>query len=371
MKPPFRSVLILAVIPAPIRLVALIALAFSGLVGRSAAADKNDIPASDARFLYEGRLDTSDPAAPVVVWQASRIRIDFDGDALALRFSNLDGQVFFDATIDGRTSLVSLRTGQPPAGVSFSQLGAGRHRLVLFKRSEAAAGHVAFRGIRLAAGAQAYAPPTPRYKHRFLFIGDSITVGACNEDGPEDQWDDRATHNAAKSYAALTAAAFDADHRNIAVSGMGVSTGWVPMKAENIWDRRYPQESSPRSNLSFWQPDVVFLNFGENDDSFTRAKDLPFPSDYADRYVALVHAIRRTWPNAEIVILRGGMFGGAQSPRLRGPWSEAVVRLEKNLPRVTHFAFQHWSHNHPRVADDRAMADELIDWLNRQRFMSK
>jgi lysophospholipase L1-like esterase len=127
---------------------------------------------------------------------------------------------------------------------------------------------------------------------------------------------------------------------------------------------------SKRANLGDYTPDVIFINLGENDDSFTQAKNLPFPSaEYTDGYVTLVNSIRRTYPSAHIVILRGGMFGGAKSERLRGPWQLAIERLEQADPHVSHFVFQHWSSLHPRVADHRAMADELIAWLRAQPFM--
>jgi lysophospholipase L1-like esterase len=329
------------------------------------------IDAADARFRYEGRFDLTDPHAPVVIWQASRIRIDFEGNTLGLRFSDVKGQNFFDAEIDGRTSIVDVCEGSPVRGAAFAGLGAGRHALVVFKRSEAAAGTVRFTGVELAAGAQAFAPATPPHDRVFLFIGDSITVGACNEDGPADQWDDRRTHNNARSYGAFTAAAFNADYRNIAVSGMGIAIGWVEMKAGKIWDRVYPDEASPRADLTRWTPDIVFVNLGENDNSYPSAKHLPFPAKaYTDGYVALVRDIHRAWPAAHIVILRGGMFGGAQSELLREAWQPAVTALEKEDPRHTsHFVFTHWAKTHPRVADHRAMADELIGWLQRQDFV--
>src|SRR5690606_19268585 len=134
----------------------------------------------------------------------------------------------------------------------------------------------------------------------------------------------------ARSYGAFTAAAFNADYRNIAVSGMGIAIGWVEMKAGKIWDRVYPEESSSRADLSQWTPNVVFVNLGENDNSYPSAKHLPFPAKaYTDGYVALVRDIHRAWPAAHIVILRGGMFGGAQSELLRNAWQPAVTTLEK------------------------------------------
>jgi lysophospholipase L1-like esterase len=327
------------------------------------------IPATDARFRYEGRFDFSDSNAPVVVWQASRISLDFEGNALGLLFDDAKGQCFFNAEVDGSNTVVEVREGKPVTPAMLAGFGPRRHRLVLFKRSEADAGTVCFRGAELAASKKAWVPPAPVYQLRMEFFGDSITVGACNEDGNADQWDNRRTHNAALSYAALTANAFSADYRNIAVSGMGIVTGWVAPKAGEVWDKTYPNPASPRADLTNWVPQVVFVNFGENDDSYPRAHGQPFPEGYTDGYIALVRAIRAAYPVAYVVLLRGGMFGGAQSEPLRQAWESAATQLEVTDKAISHFVFIHWTQNHPRVTDDRAMADELIAWLKQQEFM--
>ena len=327
------------------------------------------IPAADARFRYEGRFDFSDSNAPVIVWQASRISLDFEGNTLVLLFDDARGQCFFNAAVDGSNTVVEVREGKPAQPATLAGFGPGRHHLALFKRSEADAGTVHFRGVVLAPGEKAWAPPPPACRLRMEFFGDSLTVGACNEDGDTDQWDNRRTHNAALSYAALTANAFSADYRNIAVSGMGIATGWVDKKAGEVWNKTYPNPASPRADLTQWVPQVIFVNFGENDDSYPRAHGQPFPANYTDGYIALIHAIRAAYPAAHIGLLRGGMYGGAQSEPFRQAWESAVTQLEAADPAISHFVFAHWTRSHPRVADDRAMADELIAWLKQQPFM--
>jgi hypothetical protein len=214
-------------------------------------------------------------------------------------------------------------------------------------------------------------PPAPDYRLRMEFLGDSISAGACNEDGAADQWADRRTHNNALSYTTVTAAAFRADCRCTAVSGMGVAAGWTEVKAGEAWDKLYPAAASPRADLPAWPPDVLLINLGENDDSFTKAHGQPFPAGYIPGYVALVKSIRAAWPRAHLVLLRGGMFGGAQSAPLREAWEAVVRQVESDDAQVSHFVFTHWSSNHPRVSDHRAMADELIAWLKQQPFMRK
>lgn len=327
------------------------------------------IPAADPRFLYEGRFDFSDSNAPVIVWEASRVRLDFSGNRLGLLLDNAEGQNYFDAEVDGSSTIVEANAGKPVTPAVLSGFGPGRHHLLLFKRSEASAGTVRLRGLEVAASANAWAPKPPHYRLRMEFIGDSITVGACNEDGPTDQWTNRLTHDSALSYAALTAAAFDADCRNISVSGMGVSIGFVPMTAGKIWNRLYPETNSPLADLVKWAPQVVFVNLGENDASFTRDHGLPFPVEFTDDYVSLIRALRLAYPQAHIVLLRGGILSGIQSVPYRTAWEAAVARLEAGDNNISHFTFAHSSKIHPRVADDRIMAHELAAWLKQQKFM--
>jgi lysophospholipase L1-like esterase len=321
------------------------------------------IPASDPRFLLEGRFDRANPSQPVVVWAGSRLSLDFEGRALTVVFGQATGQVFFNVTVDGVTEIVNGSSGR---FVWRGALASGRHHLEIFKRSEADAGHVVFHGVELAHGAKAWAPAAPTYKFKLQFIGDSITVGANNEDGAVDQWEDRRTHNHALSYGFLTSQALGADHRAVAVSGMGICEGFVPMTAGETWDKVYPRDVPTKADLAAWVPDVVCVNLGENDNAFTQVNGRPFPASFTASYVTLIKTMRAAWPAAHIVLLRGGMHGGAKSPELRAAWEAAVKELEGGDSRISHFVFTHWSERHPRVSDHRAMAAELTAWLKTQ-----
>jgi lysophospholipase L1-like esterase len=326
------------------------------------------LSATSPGFRHDGRFDWANPAQPVVIWAGSRVTVDFEGDGLVLIFGQVTGQVFFNVAVDGVTGVADASAGR---WVWPRALSPGWHRLELFKRTEADAGHVVFRGIEVADGARIRTPAVPAYRLRMEFIGDSITVGANNEDGAVDQWEDRRTHNHALSYGFLTAQALVADHRAVAVSGMGICEGFVEMKAGEVWDKIYPRAGSPRADLTTWVPDVVLVNLGENDDAFTRANGRPFPAGYTAGYGDLIKAVRAGYPAARIVLLRGGMWGGARSPELRAAWETAVRVLEAGDPAVSHFVFTHWSEQHPRVSDHRIMAGELTMWLKAQGWMGR
>jgi len=351
----------------PAIVAALAALAaFCPPAPAAAAGDTQVVAASDPHFRYEGRFDFRDPAAPVVIWEASRIAIDFEGGRIAVRFGKATGQVYFDASVDGSRSILELREGIPVKTFALPVSGSGLHHLTLFKRTEATAGVVPFEGIEVEPGATVLSPAPPATRMRIEVFGDSITVGACDEDGPRD---DRSTHDAAFSWAALTAAAFSADYRNISVSGIGLATGYVDVLAGQVWDRIYPTASSPRADLNGWVPDVVLVLLGDNDDSYPRQHHLSFPGNFVERYVSYVRAIRAAYPRAPIVLLNGGMWAGTHSRELGDGLRAAVAELESGDPGIRHFTFSHWTTNHPRVADHRALAGELVAWLRTQPFM--
>ena len=340
---------------------------------RTAAAGSDSptfVGAGDPAFVYEGRFDTADPAAPVVIWESSRISIDFQGAALALRFGRSTGQNFFNAGVDGRSEVISVGPGDASTIAWAGALGPGLHHLALVKRTEASAGTAVFRGVELGAGRQARRPGPAGARIRMLFFGDSVGAGACDEDGASDQWGDRRTHDATVSFMALTAEAFSASFQNISVSGIGVATGYVDITFADIWDRLYPARESARADLAAWQPDVVVMNLGDNDASYPHDHGLAFPDSYADRYVELFASVRRAYPRAEIVSVKGGMTQGSTDPSLGAAWADAMRRIEARDARAGHFAFSHWTDLHPRVADHRLLAAELTGWLRAQPFMA-
>lgn len=346
----------------PIGLVVALCLTMSACSQfRNDAAQAPAADPADGLLQYSGRIDFSKPDQPVFIWQGSSVSGRFEGERLALEFDDVAGEAWFELRIDDRPQVLDARARHFELS---APSGSAAHSFTLTKRSEADAGHARLAAVNARLVPPA-APPKPAAL-RLLFLGDSITAGACNEDGAEDQWETRATHNALLSYAALTADALQAEYRNISVSGMGISTGYVPITALETWNRLYPRSDVPASLDDGWQPDLVFINLGENDDSFTRKQALPFPSDYTERYVQLVRDMRRHYPLAQFVILRGGMFGGAQSERLRAPWQEVVTTLQKEDEKVSSFAFAHWTPHHPRVTDHQAMAAELTAWLRSQ-----
>lgn len=329
----------------------------------AACDEKSEIREEHQAKLF-GRIDYSDPASPVIIWQGSRIEFVIKGAAyMDLFFSRKSGQVYFNLWMDDKLELFIPENGANRIELpkSYSQI-----KVALIKRNEAASGTIAFDGLDIPRSARFEQPQPTESNLNFLFFGDSITAGACNEDGAEDQWDDMSTHNALRSYAAITAAALQAEYQNISISGMGISMGYTKSKFPETWNKLYPYGGSDVVLNDEFKPDYVFINLGENDDSWSKSRGVQFPLDYDERYIAMVREMRKTYPDARFVLLRGGMYGGAKSERLREPWLKVVKTLEEEDSNLTHFVFRHWSKLHPRVKDHEKMAAELISWLRTQ-----
>lgn len=109
------------------------------------------------------------------------------------------------------------------------------------------------------------------------FIGDSITsgegaIGAKQEEDWISMW-----FSSVDNYAAMTAAALNAEYRIISQSGWGVLTSWDNNPHCNIPDyyskicgvltgeRNAALGAGQENDFSAWQPDVVVINLGTND----------------------------------------------------------------------------------------------------------
>lgn len=323
--------------------------------------DKYTIKADNPAFAYEGRFDMSKAEAPRLYWQGGRILVDFEGDELTLLLELASGKTFCDITIDGQSGLLELQKGTNAWKLT-TPIGKARHRLEILKRNEAGTGSLRFKGIVLGKKGKVHRP-VYNYHSRLIFFGDSITVGACNEDGPEDQWEDLATHNTNNSYSMIFGRMVNADVQNIALSGIGMVTGWnTAIFAPQVWNRYAPMARGNLADLKAWTPDVVFTNFGENDASYSQANGSPFPEAYTETYIKYIQELRKTWPTAKIVILRGGMYHGKNDPALAQA-VDAVRSAFADDKLIYGYNFVRSSNTHPRVSAHRDMAEELVQFF--------
>jgi len=302
------------------------------------------------------RIVTIGRSGQIFTWPGSELRARFMGEAIAVELRT-EGEVHFNVEIDGALHLLSARNDRPHR-YALEGLGPGPHLLRLIKRTEAAAGVAQLLALYPATHGELLAPPLLPTR-RLEFIGDSMTVGACVfEDGAE-HWERRESHDHSASFAALTAAALHAQHRAIAVSGVGVSLSTVEVRAEQLIARLRPEKEDVLASDAEWQPDAVVVLLGHNDVIAARRVGRAFPSSFVADYVRLIRAIRSRYPSSLILCATGGMYHSICSRALRRAFAAAMVALQASDSRILAHRFRAYSFLHPRAHTQAQLAEEL------------
>lgn len=327
-------------------------------------------PASQREnFRLVTRVDPDVPDIPLLAWTNAQVRARFTGTRLGLRMQGLNGQIWFNVTIDGQTQRLNLVSGSTQDYVLKRALPEGEHEVVISKRTEANSTQGRFHGLLLAPEGRLLAAP-PERALRIELYGDSISAGACNGDVAADQYDDLSTHDGTRSYGAVAARILDADYLGIAVSGIGIAASWGDgERMPEVFDRILPFTSSSRAPAMLpgqRQPDVIVVNLGQNDFGWPSSQGKPFPSDYRSRYVAMVKALRARHPKARIICALGGMSGWKASPDLLQSWKDAVTELKSQDTMIWGLQFQAYTDAHPRIDTHAKLGKELADFLQTQ-----
>ncbi|MCP8900785.1 GDSL-type esterase/lipase family protein [Gilvimarinus xylanilyticus] len=352
----------------------VVVFAFCGAWG--ASAQTLITPDQTQHFSYQGRIDFSDPAAPVLSWPATRIDMRFEGTEIAVLLDDNTGNNFYSAYIDRDWShpiLLDLLPGKHRYGVA-DNLPAGEHQLTLVKRTEGEEGLTRFGGVDLGEGAKAL--PAPELPERRMEIyGDSITSG-MGVMAPLTAGDgDLADKNAFMSYGAITARALGADYRAISQSGIGVMISWFDFIMPDFYDQLTADgDNDSQWDFSQWAPQVVVVNLMQNDSWLVEDRLDPVPTE-AERiaaYVDFLQSIHSRYPNALMVAALGSMDATKEG----SPWPEyiekAVQQMREQYPdgrfETVFFPFTGYG-QHPRVVHNRANAElltalikEKMDW---------
>lgn len=169
--------------------------------------------------------------------------------------------------------------------------------------------------------------------HLIEFIGDSITCGyGIDGQFPADPFK-TANENAAKSYAYLTARKLGADYSMVCYSGHGIISGYTE-NGEAMTHELVPPyygltgcstavlEDNRRIQDDSWdfrvQPDLIVLNLGTNDASYT-GEDAERQDRFMRAYVQFLKTVREKNPSAPVLCTLGIM-----DQRLCGAVAQAV-----------------------------------------------
>lgn len=191
--------------------------------------------------------------------------------------------------------------------------------ITLLKLSEAANSTMGIKAINVMSDGDI--KPTPEKDLKIEFIGDSITCGYGVDDEDRNHHFSTTTEDATKAYAYKTAQLLDADYSLVSYSGHGIVSGYTTkgkkVKAQQIppmyeqFARSYGScngfsVSSVNWDFSKFVPDIIVINLGTNDASYT-GNDKELRQEYTDAYVEFLKKVRKDNPDAKIVCALGVM----------------------------------------------------------------
>lgn len=322
---------------------------------------------------YEGRL----------LKRASSVRFDYPGTRVAVGvegparlFASLKPDAgYFALFVDGRevSTIDTHSDSQWAEGFFLADLDRGRHELELVLKSEGLFCRPEFRGFSLQGGEGAFFP-LERRRRQIEFIGNSITCGYGVDAADQYCTFADSTSNFVRSYAFLTANAFDAGLTVVARSGIGVYRNYAGSAEGSLRPMPvvYRDEliSEPGSVRSFpaTEPDLVIINLGTNDLSTPGFRmDLLEPA-----YRIFLAEVRTHYPDAKVLLLTGCMLPkGAVLDEFKALLDTIAADYRRGGDgKVFRFDFEpedgtmgYGADWHPSLLRQQKMAQELVPFV--------
>lgn len=332
------------------------------------------------QFLqYSGRIERSNPQAPVLVFPASSVVIRFRGTWIAVFLENRREYwgSYMGVILDGMQSCICLT--DEPGQTRFAlaeNLTDAEHTLMLFKRQDAC-NEVTFHGFELPEGAEVL-PPPPKPERKIEVYGDSVSAGEVVEatayTGRPDPEHNGEYSNAWYSYAWMTARKLNAQLHDIAQGGIALldRTGYFNAPEytgmEHVWDKvQYHPSFGEVTEWDFtgYTPHVVVVAIGQNDSH---------PEDYMKenpcgekakrwkaQYKSWIGKLRAHYPGA-LIVLATTILEHDKS------WDDAIEEVCREMKdaRIVHFCYQRngcGTPGHIRIGEAEEMSDELAAFI--------
>ncbi len=239
------------------------------------------------------------------------------GDSGSMNASNADNQARVGIYVNGERIVDDMVDNAIETYDVFQSDTAKDVTVSVVKLSESPMSTIAIDKIKVTGSV---IKPTPNKDKLIEFVGDSITCGYGIDDPDKDHHFSTKTEDVTKAYAYKTAQALDADYSMVSFSGYGIISGYSD-GTKKVSEQTVPQfydklGYSWGTNGSFvpaktdWsferKPDIVVVNLGTNDDSYTKSKE-DRCLEYQTEYVNFLKKIREKNPDAKILCTLGIM----------------------------------------------------------------
>ncbi len=309
-----------------------------------------------------GRCYQTDSGCLAFDWTNSGVYFRFVGSELTLQFDTpaLNQRLFVQTTIDGRRTRSLVTDGETTLRFSLED---GEHRVNCVRVNEILDGvPLILRSVTIDGENAQPRLPQPLPNRRMLFIGDSITCGfgvLTQGTGNGFKTDEQ---DGAHTYAALTAAHFQAQAHFICISGRGIARNCDNADAPLIpefFEKTTVSNPTPWDHTQY-QPDIIVVNAGTND---TAGEDDPVDvTVFQEAVAAFIRRLRAVYPNAKILWLYGMMAG-----ELHEALQETITALDddnvtyQKLQSLWGFENEQGACTHPNLRCHYRCAGVVID----------
>ncbi len=315
-------------------------------------------------------------------YSASGVEFNFTGSSLTFdlrsdsKYMEEANQVRFAIYVDGER-VVDEMMDEAFKNVEVLNLSASETHVIKFvKLSESSSSTIGIQHVTC--DESAAISPTADKDLKIEFIGDSITCG-YGVDGTLGDKFSTTNEDATKAYAYLTAEELDADYSLVSFSGYGIISGYT--NGDKVESQQLPKyydyignsygtfalgkkTSETEWDFTQYTPDVVVINLGTNDASYTKG-DSSKCEEYIEAYYDFIGTIRLKYPDAAIVCTLG-LMGQDLYPQIE----EAVDRYTADNSDENVYAFcldvQDSANGyavdyHPTLASHQHAADQLSE----------
>jgi hypothetical protein len=344
-----------------------------GLSMQYAFAQSNIIKNNDPHIHYMGRVAVTD-SATVLSWAGNSATINFNGTGVDALLKDEGGENYMKVIVDGNVLPDIKLDSTKHMYTLVKHLPAAHHTLQLYKRNEWVFGKTLL--YQFVLNDKGTIDKTPVTKKRKIeFFGNSITCGYAVLDTEGKDRGSSPFEDNYISYAAITARHFDAEYSCIARSGIGVLVSWFPMIMPEMYDLLDPSDPNSKWDFTKYTPDVVVINLFQNDSWIVLKPDNPefkhrfgakppSPEQIISAYYDMVKNIRGKYPKAQIICALGSMDATKEGSPWPGYINSAVNQLNDKKIKTHFFPYKN-TNGHPSKAEQQAMADDLISYIEK------
>ncbi len=330
---------------------------------------------SDPKFQITGRVDTSNPENPMLIWPGSYVRFEFKGTHISLKIDNQRFWIgrFLGVVIDGDERCIPMCDGEQTLMLA-ENLPDTHHEVFIYKRME---GHyITLKELYLNDSAELLVP-SPKPQKRIEVYGDSVSAGSvvdCNEylgkHDPENHggFYDNSWH----AYPLMLSRALPAEVFVTSQGGIAIfdKTGYFEMPnmrgVESCYDKLGYCIDRPLTPWDWhFKPHVIVFAVGQNDSGpdYDCLRKPDYYKKWTDKYIEIANDVRSHSPNATIIF--------AMTVLNHDPiWDDAMEDIKNRMGgeenKVYHFVYSRCGRatpGHPRVAEQEEMANELKAFL--------